>query len=69
MIIAIHNLYHVASGDKAYYRKQGIYCFDFVNDIKHASDLTQEECEHIMKSSEWYCKQYGASHMTMEARQ
>lgn len=63
MKIAINNLYGIKDGHKAYYRKQGIYCFDFVNNIEYASELTQDEVDRIMKSADWYCKQYNASDM------
>ena len=50
---------------KAYYRKIGDGCFDFVNNKKFASDITREEAEKIMKSQDWYLKQYNAEFMFM----
>lgn len=66
MRVVIHNLYGIKDGRKAYYRKQGDGCFDFCNDAKYASDLTKEECDGILRNKEWYCKQYGATDMTVE---
>lgn len=66
MYIVINNLYGINDGSKSYYRKQGAGCFDFVNRKQFASDLTAQECEEIKKYEEWYCKQYKASHMTIE---
>lgn len=48
------------SGKKSWFRRIGIYGFDFVNDSTFASELTPEECEEVMKHSEWYLKIYGA---------
>jgi len=56
-------------GDKeriAYMRKQGIYCFDFVNDKSFASDYTEAEAEKIIAHSEWYCKMYAAVELVTE---
>ena len=50
---------------KAYYRKIGDGCFDFVNDKKFASDITREEAKKIMESQDWYLKQYNAEFMFM----
>ena len=66
MTIVIHNLYGIKDGSKAYFRKQGEYCFDFVNAKKYASRLTKKECEKIMKGADWYCNMFNASHMTVE---
>lgn len=66
MYIAIHNLYGIKDGRKAYYRKQGDCGFDFVNDKKFASDLTADECAAIKMEEDWFCKQFNASHMTVE---
>lgn len=65
MYIVIHNLYGLNDGRKAYFRKLGD-CFDFVNDKKYATPLTPIEMGEIFKYSDWYCKQYNASHMTIE---
>ena len=66
MKIYIKNLYGINDGRKAYYRKQGRYCFDFVNAQQYASDLTKDEAEKIMQHAEWYKKQYNASEMAVE---
>lgn len=51
----------------AYYRKQGIYCFDFVTRKELASPLTAEECDAIMKNADWYCDQFSAMRLEVEA--
>lgn len=66
MFIVMHNLYGIDDGSKAYYRKRGTGCFDFVGRKDFASELTKEEAADVMREHEWYCKQYGASHMTAE---
>lgn len=66
MYIAINNLYGIKDGRKAYFRKQGVGCFDFVNSKEYATDLTEDECRRIKKSEIWYCLQFNASHMTVE---
>lgn len=66
MKVFIKNLYGINDGRKAYYRKQGIGCFDFVNQKEFASDLTVDEAEQIMNHADWYKKQYNASEMTIE---
>lgn len=48
------------NGRKAHYRKQGIYCFDFVNDKALATDLTEQEVSKILEHADYYLKQYGA---------
>ena len=70
MKIVIHNLYGINNPKlKSYFRKQGTGCFDFVSDEKFASELTEAEALKIFKSADWYCKQYNASHMTIEGRE
>ena len=64
--IYIENLYGINDGRKAYYRKQGIGCFDFVNSKEYASALTKEETEEIMSHADWYKNQYKASAMGIE---
>lgn len=64
--IYIENLYGINDGQKAYYRKQGASCFDFVNSKEYASDLTEEEAEEIMFYADWYKNQYKASAMGIE---
>ena len=64
MIIAIHDLYGMP-GKKAYYRKSGDL-FNFAPARAWAQDMTIEECEQIKAHEEWYCKQFNASHMTIE---
>ena len=63
MFVRMNGLYGMNC--TAWYRKSGD-CFDFVNDKKYASDLLPEECERIVKYSDWYCKQFGAANMTIE---
>lgn len=65
MKVFIKNLYGFQDGKKAYYRKLGL-CFDFVNSIEFASDLTEAEVEKIMAHSEWYKNQYKASEIGVE---
>ena len=64
--IYIENLYGINDGRKAYYRKQGVGCFDFVNSKEYASALTKEETEEIMSYADWYKNQYKASAMGIE---
>lgn len=64
--IYIENLYGINNGRKAYYRKQGDSCFDFVNSPEYASNLSYNECANIMAHSEWYKNQYGASTIGIE---
>lgn len=66
MKVFIKNLYGFKDGSKAYYRKQGVGCFDFVNDIKFASDLTEEEAKKVLERGEWYKAQYNADEIGTE---
>lgn len=66
MIIAIHNLYGIKDGNKAYFRRNGKYCFDFVGKKEYASELTENERQMIMAYKDWYLYQFNASHMTIE---
>ena len=66
MKVYIKNLYGIKDGKKAYYRKQGIGCFDFVNDKKNASELAQEEANKVVEHLEWYKKMYNADEMGIE---
>lgn len=63
MKVYIYNLYGIKDGKRAYYRKNGDYCFDFVNSIEFASELTEEEVNEIMEHKDWYCKQFNAEGM------
>lgn len=65
MKVYIKNLYGIKDGRKAYYRKLGD-CFDFVNSIEFASDLTNGEVEKIMIHGEWYKDQFKASDIGVE---
>lgn len=57
----------LVKGDyKAYYRKQGLYCFDFTTDKRYATDLTDLECNKIVQNSEFYKKMYGVPTMVLE---
>ena len=58
MIIKMTGLYGLENSD-AYYRKLGL-CFDFVNSIEHASELTADEVAKVTRHKDWYLKQYGA---------
>lgn len=66
MKIYIKNLYGINDGTKAYYRKQGAYCFNFVSDKKYSSDLTKDEVKKIMQYAERYKNQYKASEIGVE---
>lgn len=66
MYIAIKNLYDIEDEHKAWYRKLGL-CFDFVNDKKYATDLTEEEINGVLQYKEFYLNQYKASEMLVEA--
>lgn len=62
MKIYIENLYGI-EGTKAYFRKEGDYCFSFANSIKFASELTAKEAARIIEHENWYKNQYGANKM------
>ena len=64
--ISIANLYGIKDEMKAYMRKQGIYCFDFTWDIKHASEYTDEEAARILEGKDYYLKMYNAERMEVE---
>lgn len=64
--IYIENLYGINDGRRAYYRRCGVGCFDFVNAKEYASDLTKEEATEIMSYADWYKNQYEASAMGIE---
>lgn len=61
MIIKMTGLYGLKD-TSAYYRKCGD-CFDFVNSIEYASELTKEEVERVVEHKEWYLKQYAAKNL------
>lgn len=63
MIIKMAGLYGLADCS-AYYRKLG-NCFDFVNSIQYASELTKEEVETVFEHKDWYLKQYAAKDLTV----
>ena len=67
MYVVMHNLYGLNDGDRAYFKRVGDSCFEFTWNKSSASDLTQQECESILKNQDWYCHQFRASHMTIEA--
>ena len=62
MYVKLIGLYGL-DGHDAWYRKQGVYCFDFVHNKQFASDLTAEEVRSILQYWDWYCKQYNAKEM------
>ena len=66
MKVILKGLYGLDNGTKAYYRKQGKCCFDFVGDVQFASDLTIKECVDILSQKGWYMRQYNASEMLIE---
>lgn len=66
MTVYIKNLYGIKNDRKSYYRKQGIYCFDFVNRKEFASDLTEDEVAKILEHSDYYKKMYGADEIGIE---
>lgn len=61
MIIKMTGLYGLEN-TFAYYRKLGD-CFDFVNSIEYASELTKEEVEVVFEHKDWYLKQYAAKNL------
>lgn len=64
MKIKMNGLYGIEKAT-AYLRLSGLNncCFDFVNDIKLATDLTEKQAEKEMSHSEWYCKQFDAKNL------
>lgn len=62
MKIYIENLYDI-KGTKAYFKKEGDYCFSFVNSIKFASELSVKEAAEIIEYADWYKNQYSANKM------
>lgn len=65
MIIKMTGLYGLENSD-AYYRKLGL-CFDFVNSVEHASELTADEVAKVTRHKEWYLKQYNAKDLEIIA--
>ena len=59
MIIKMVGLYGIED-QKAYFRKIGDGCFDFVSDKKFASYLKEDEAKRVMDNKDWYLKQYNA---------
>ena len=51
--------------ETAYFRKLGKYCYDFVNTVKYASDLTSDEVNSILKDKDYYLNQYNADIMVV----
>lgn len=68
MIIKMIGLYGLGDNSTAFYQTVGDGCFQFVNDIKFASDLSEEEVAEVMEHEAWYCKQYRASRMEASER-
>lgn len=66
MKIAIVNLYGIKDGDKSYLRKLGD-CFDFVNDKKFGTELTEDEAADVLKHKDFYLKMYNAEKMLIES--
>ena len=69
MFVVMHNLYGIKDKNderKVWYKNVGSGCFGFVGDKKYASDMTKEECEKVIQSSDYYCKMFNASHMSIE---
>lgn len=62
MIIKMIGLYGL-DNTKAYFRKIGDGCFEFVNNKEFSSDLSNDETEKVMKNKEWYLKNYNAELM------
>ena len=65
MYVKMTGLYGGMNYD-AWFRKLGD-CFDFVNKREFATDLTAEECGKVLDHADWYCKQYNAQKMMIEA--
>lgn len=54
MYIKLVGLYHMDENDpkfSSYYQKVGTYCFQFVHTKANATNLSQEECDAVMKST------------------
>lgn len=66
MKIYIKNLYGLKDGRKAYYRKQGTYCFDFAWSKDYASDLSDQEVKNVLEHGDWYMQQYNADEIGVE---
>lgn len=69
MYIKLLGLYHMDENNpkfSSYYQKVGTGCFQFVHTKTHATNLSQEECDAVMKYADDYCKMYGASKMVIE---
>ena len=52
-------------GTDAYYRKQGIYCYDLVSDEDLATELTDEEAHKITEGKAYYLKQFAGKDMVI----
>lgn len=69
MFIKLIGLYHMDPTNNnytGYWQKLGQYAFQFTSDKSHASKLTQEEVDAILKYKTHYCKMYGAYDMVVE---
>lgn len=66
MKVYIEGFYESGAAWRAYYRKQGRYCFDFVWSKEDASELTEEEARQVLAGGDYYMKQYGASEIGVE---
>lgn len=62
MKVMMYGLYGGMANTECYYRSLGD-CFDFVNDIKYATNLTTDEANRVIENSDWYCAGYRAEGM------
>lgn len=60
MFVKMSGLYGLNDSD-AWYQKVGDGCFQFVNDRKFASDMSEPECRNVLEHGEWSMNQYNAS--------
>lgn len=58
MYIKMSGLYGL--DHNAWYQKVGDGCFQFVNDKRFASDMSETECQKVLEHGEFYLNGYNA---------
>lgn len=67
MVIKMIGLYGMGESWCAWFRKQGDGCFSFTPKKELASVMDEKECKKIMDYAGWYCLQYSADRLVVEA--
>lgn len=67
MYVVINNLYGNKDNSKAYWRRQGLIGFDFVNDKEYATSMPESKCKEIIeKGKQMYLNMFKAESITIE---